>query len=85
LRGTHHPAADLDALAASALQRWIRSWVLRIAVRHGAPTAEVAADLDCWGHGGGFSLHATVRMEADERAGLELLRCFKTVQSCDVW
>ena len=34
---------------------------------------EVAADLGRWGHGGGFSLHAAVRIEADDRAGLERL------------
>jgi hypothetical protein len=50
-----HTAADLDAAALSALQRRIRSGVLRLAVRHGALTPEVAADLARWGHGGGFT------------------------------
>jgi len=68
-----HPATDLDAPAVSAVQRRIRSRVLRTAVRHGALTAEVAADLARWGHGGGFSLHAAVRIEAEDRAGLERL------------
>jgi hypothetical protein len=68
-----HPAADLDAAAVSAVQRRIRSRVLRLAVRHGAFTPEVAADLARWGHGGGFSLHAGVRIEAADRAGLERL------------
>jgi len=68
-----HPATDLDAPAVSAVQRRIRSRVLRIALRHGALTPEVAADLAHWGHGGGFSLHAAVRIEAEDRAGLERL------------
>jgi hypothetical protein len=50
-----HTAADLDAAALSALQRRIRSRVLRLAVRHGALRPEVAAELDHWGHSGGFT------------------------------
>jgi hypothetical protein len=68
-----HPAADLAAVAVSAVQRRIRTRVLRIAVHHHALTPEVAADLARWGHGGGFSLHAAVRIEAEDRAGLERL------------
>jgi len=68
-----HPAADFDSAAVSAVQRRIRSRVLRIAVRYGALTPAVAADLARWGHGGGFSLHAAVRIEAEDRAGLERL------------
>ena len=68
-----HPVTDLEAPAVSVVQRRIRSRVLRIAVRHGALTPEVANDLAGWGHGGGFSLHAAVRLEAEDRAGLERL------------
>jgi hypothetical protein len=68
-----HPAVDLDAAAVSAVQRRIRARVLRIAVRHGALTAEVAADLGRRDHGGGFPLHAAVRLEAADRAGRERL------------
>jgi hypothetical protein len=58
-RGTlhFHPAVDLAEATISAVQRRIRSRVLRLAVRHGALTPDVAADLARWGHGGGFSLH----------------------------
>jgi hypothetical protein len=66
-----HPRANLDAAALSAVQRRIRSRVMRLAVRHGALTPEVAADLARWGHGGGFSLHAAVLIEATDRAELE--------------
>ena len=68
-----HPATDLAEAATGTVQRRIRSRVLRIAVRHGALTPEVAADLARWGHGGGFSLHAAVRIEAEDRAGRERL------------
>jgi len=47
--------------------------VLRAAVRHGALTPEVAADLARWNHGGGFSLHAAVHIAAGNRSGLERL------------
>ncbi|MCC6473622.1 MAG: transposase [Burkholderiales bacterium] len=68
-----HPTVDLDPAAISAVQQRIRSRVLRIAVRPGALTPQVAAELARWGHGGGFSLHAAVRIEAEDRAGLERL------------
>ena len=64
-----HTAADLDAAALSTVQRRIRSRVLRLAVRHGVLTPEVAADLARWGHGGGFSLHAVVAAPSAVAAG----------------
>jgi hypothetical protein len=57
----------------SAVQRRIRTRVLRIAVRHGALTPQVAAALARWGHCGGFSLPAAVLIEAADRPGLERL------------
>ena len=68
-----YAAADRADTAVDAVQRRIRSRVLRIAVRYGALTPEVANDLARWSHGGGFSLHAAVRIEAQDRAGLERL------------
>ena len=68
-----HSATDLDAAAVSAVQRRMRSRVLRLAVRRGSFTPEVAADLARWYHGAGLSLHAAVRVEAEDRAGLERL------------
>lgn len=67
-----HPA-HVEEADVQAVQRVIRSRVLRAAVRHGALTAEVAEELSHWAHGGGFSVHAGVRIEAEERAGLERL------------
>jgi hypothetical protein len=63
----------LYAHTVGAVQRRIRSRVLRIAVHHGALTDEAASDLARWSHGGGFSLHASVLIEAANRAGLERL------------
>lgn len=68
-----HPAVDLAAAGVGAVQRRIRHRVLRIAVRHGALTPDVAVDLAHWDHGGGFSLHAAVRIEAEDRDGLDRL------------
>jgi len=68
-----YPAADLDQSAVGTVQHRIRTRVLRVAMRHGALTPEVAADLSRWGHSGGFSLHAAVRIEAEDLAGLERL------------
>jgi hypothetical protein len=36
-------------------------------------TPEVVADMREWEHGGGFSLDATIRIEPNDRAGLERL------------
>lgn len=68
-----YPTEDLTEAAVGAVQRRIRTRVLRAAVRHGALTPEVAADLARWNHGGGFSLHAAVHIAAGDRAGLERL------------
>ena len=67
-----HPAALSDA-DFQAVQQHIRTRVLRAAVRHGALTQEAAEDLGHWAHGGGFSLHAEVLIESDDRPALERL------------
>jgi hypothetical protein len=67
-----HPAALREA-DFQAVQGRIRTRVLRAAVRHGALTEEAAEDLRHWAHGGGFSLHAGVLIEANDRAALERL------------
>ena len=52
------------------IQRVIRRRVLRAAVRHGALTADAAENLSHWAHGGGFSLHAAVLIDAADRPAL---------------
>ncbi|MGH8252059.1 MAG: transposase [Steroidobacteraceae bacterium] len=65
--------AALDARSAQVVQRQIRGRVLRLCTRQGAISPEVATALAAWAHGGGFSLHAGVVIEAENRAGLERL------------
>ena len=58
-------------------QGWLaETRVLRWFARQGYLDREDAKDMAEWGNGGGFSVAASVRIEANDRAGLErLLRC----------
>jgi hypothetical protein len=49
------------------------SRVLRWFVRQGYLDKDDANDMAQWSNGGGFSADASVRIEADDRAGLERL------------
>ena len=69
---TFHPAC-WSASDFRAVQGQIWERVLRVAERHGCLGPEVVADLKTWAHGGGFSVHAGVLIDADDRAGLERL------------
>jgi len=51
----------------------VRKRVLRLFERRGLLAREAAAEMRQWGHGGGFSLDAAVRIEARDRKGLERL------------
>jgi len=64
-------ALSVDDVA--AVQQQVRTRVLRWFVRHGTLDATDALDMAGWAHGGGFSLDASVRIEALDRAGLERL------------
>ncbi len=55
------------------LQHTVRSRVLRHFRRHGLLEPHDAEDMLDWDHGGGFSLDASVRIEATDRSGLERL------------
>jgi predicted Zn-ribbon and HTH transcriptional regulator len=55
------------------LQHTVRKRVLRHFRRHGLLEPHDAEDMLTWDHGGGFSLDASVRIEATDRAGLERL------------
>ena len=69
----HFREAQLSDQDFQAVQRAIRRRVLRAAVRYGALTREAAQDLSHWAHGGGFSLHAGVLIDAEDRPALERL------------
>jgi hypothetical protein len=79
--GSAHPETHLRFYEATTLtrellerlQHTIRSRVLRHVQRHGLLEPHDAEDMLTWDHGGGFSLDASVRIEATDRAGLERL------------
>ncbi len=68
-----HPITALTDADLAAVQHTVRTCVLRACMRHGALSGEAAEDLGHWAHGGGFSVHAAVRIEADDRRALERL------------
>jgi hypothetical protein len=68
-----HEATALTHELLESLQHTIRKRVLRHMVRHGLLEPHDAQDMLGWEHGGGFSLDASVRIEATDRDGLERL------------
>lgn len=68
-----HAAADLDATAIAEVQAQMRRRLLRGFVRRGLLPADDAQAMAQWEHGGGFSVDASVRIEAADRAGRERL------------
>ncbi len=65
------PALREEQLA--DIQRNIRRRLLRALTRRDLLETNVAEEMAAWDHGGGFSLDAGVRIEADDRPGLERL------------
>lgn len=69
-----HPA-QLGPDEIKALREAIRLRVLSLFKRRGLLEADVVENLKAWGHGGGFSIHAEVRVPAhDKQARERLLR-----------
>ena len=68
-----HEATALTSQLLQSLQHTVRTRVLRHVRRHGLLEPNEADDMLSWDHGGGFSLDASVRIEATDRAGLERL------------
>jgi hypothetical protein len=68
-----HEATALTHELLEGLQHTVRKRVLRHMVRHGLLESHDARDMLGWDHGGGFSLNASVRIEATDREGLERL------------
>ncbi len=54
-------------------QKKIRKRVLSLFVRRGLLSSDEAQQMQTWQNGGGFSLNAEVRIEGEERQGLERL------------
>lgn len=67
-----HETPALNAEQLADIQRNIRR-LLRALTRRGLLEPEVAEEMASWDHGGGFSLDAGVRIEAEDRSGLERL------------
>jgi len=67
-----YPSAPSPEPIAEVRQR-ARRRVLRLFKRRGILSADVVEDMLQWGHGGGFSVDAAVRIEASDRRGLERL------------
>lgn len=68
-----HAADGLDEAAIAAVQAQVRQRILRTFVRRGLIEKDDAAEMVGWEHGGGFSVDAAVRIEGNDRAGLERL------------
>jgi len=68
-----HKATALTHELLEGLQQTVRKRVLRHMVRQGLLEPHDAQDMLGWEHGGGFSLNASVRIEATDREGLERL------------
>ncbi len=68
-----HPASGLDATAIGEVQAAVRRRLLRAVERRGLLAPEDAQTMAAWEHGGGFSVGPGVRIEADDRKGLERL------------
>jgi len=64
---------ELDAADAEAVQTQVRRRILRALVRRGLIDTQDRKEMEQWDHGGGFSLDASVRIEAHDRHGLERL------------
>ena len=66
-------AQAIDADAVRVVQTQVRRRILRAFVRRGRIDTQTRKEIEAWDHGGGFSLDASVRIEADDRKGLERL------------
>ena len=68
-----HEATELDGQVIAAVQAKVRHRLLQSFVRRGLLDGDDARDMAQWAHGGGFSVDASVRIEAADRAGRERL------------
>jgi DNA-directed RNA polymerase subunit RPC12/RpoP len=66
-------ATALDEGTVATIQEAVRGRVLDLFARNGLLDQDATANMRGWSHGGGFSLDATIRIEAWDRAGLERL------------
>jgi hypothetical protein len=65
--------AVVDTETIAQVQRAVRARVLRLFARRGVLSEEAAEQMGHWRHGGGFGVHAGVRIEAQDKEGRERL------------
>jgi hypothetical protein len=68
-----HATTGIDANAIAQVQAQVRRRLLHVFVRRGLLPGDDARAMGQWTHGGGFSVDASVRIEATDRAGRERL------------
>ena len=68
-----HPASALGDADVAAVERVVATRVLRLFERRGVLSSEATREMASWGHNSGFSVDASVRIEAKDCAGLERL------------
>ena len=68
-----HEARGVGPETIAEIQAQVRRRVLRAAARRGLFEREDAQAMGAWEHAGGFSVDASVRVEANDRQGLERL------------
>ena len=71
-------AAQVNGACVERVQAAVRQQVLRLFVRRGLVSRERVAVMQGWGHSGGFSVHAGVRIAAHDREGRERLMRYCT-------
>jgi hypothetical protein len=68
-----HAATGVDATAIARVRESVRQRLLRVFVCRGLLRGDAAQAMAQWEHGGGFSVDASVRIAAADRAGRERL------------
>ena len=71
--GLEFRGPQVDEACAERVQALVRQRVLELFERRGILCSETVAEMQGWGHSGGFSVHAGVRVAAPDRAGRERL------------
>ena len=72
-QGLAFRGAQVDEACVERVQGLVRQRVLGLFERRGLLSRETGAAMQGWGHSGGFSVHAGVRVAAQDRAGRERL------------
>ena len=68
-----HEASAVSPEWLTGIHAQVRQRLLRALTRRGLLEADDAEEMASWEHGGGFSLDASVRIETNDRSGLERL------------